>query len=112
MCMYAVARPMIPSEVTVHNGRSTAPSWSGMYSSVMLIPSQKSSVQQMKLCTSLRGSTPASAYAFDAASNIISLVDSPGVIVSKPEYPTPTIPTLKGKEHLFSVQKSVQYKTS
>src|SRR5215467_900782 len=106
MCMQAVAIPTSPSEVTVQSGRRTAPSWSGIYSSVILIPSQKSSVQQMKLCTSFRGSTPASAYALDAASNINSLVDSPGVIESKPEYPTPTIPTLKGKEAPFSQREN------
>src|SRR6266705_4167579 len=84
ICIHAVANPIIPSDEMVHSGRRTAPNWSGIYSSVMLIPSQKSSVQQTQLCTSFRGSIPASSYARLDASNINSRVESPGVMESKP----------------------------
>ena len=69
----AVATPNRPSAATVWTGRCTAPSWSGTYSSKMLVPSSMSSEQHTKESISLRGSTPASAYAPRAASNISSL---------------------------------------
>ena len=46
---------------TVCTGRCTAPSWSGTYSSKMLVPSSKSSEAHTNESTSVRGFTPASA---------------------------------------------------
>ena len=55
-----VARANNPSEATVWTGRCTAPSWSGRYSSKMLVPSSKSSEAQTNESTSVLGFTPAS----------------------------------------------------
>ena len=59
--MTAVAIAKSPSEATVCTGRWTAPSWSGTYSSKMLVPSSKSSDAQTNESISVRASMPASA---------------------------------------------------
>ena len=58
--MTAVASANRPSAATVCTGRWTAPSWSGTYSSKMLVPSSMSSEAHTNESTSVRGSTPAS----------------------------------------------------
>ncbi len=57
----AVAIANRPSDATVWTGRWTAPSWSGTYSSKMLVPSSKSSDAQTNESIWRRGSMPASA---------------------------------------------------
>jgi hypothetical protein len=58
--MHPVASAIRPSAATVCTGRSAAPSWSGTYSSKMLVPSRKSSDEQTKESTLRRGSMPQS----------------------------------------------------
>lgn len=55
-----VASANSPSAATVCTGRLTAPSWSGTYSSKMLVPSSMSSDAQTNESTSVRTSMPAS----------------------------------------------------
>ena len=59
-CIAAAATAWSPSPPTVCTGLWTAPSWSGVYSSKMAVPSAKSSDAVTKLPISA-GSTPASA---------------------------------------------------
>ncbi len=89
----AVATPSSPSPATVCTGLCAAPSWSGTYSSKMLVPSRRSSEQQTNESISLRGSRPASSYARWAASNISSLYDRPEMIGANPACPTPMTAT-------------------
>ena len=56
----AVASANSPSELTVCTGLCTAPSWSGTYSSKMLVPSSRSSDAQTNESISVLGSSPAS----------------------------------------------------
>src|SRR6266511_6244155 len=59
----------------------------------MLVPSSMSSEQQTNESISLRGSSPASAYARLAASNISSLYEMPAVVGANPDQPIPVTPT-------------------
>ena len=73
MSITPVTTPKSPSAAIVWTGRCTAPSWSGTYSSKMLVPSSRSSEQATNESTCVRGSTPASSKARLAAANISSL---------------------------------------